>query len=151
MNAKAGIISLLQAAYSGYTPPVLPGANHTAAQLQTLCGHRACDTVLPRGYQLPAVVVHQYGGTQGYELDGPDNMNDGQIQLDAYGVTPASTQQLADALEDYFINFIGPLPDGSQVSACFLERRMDMPFESATDRSGISYRTMLGFRVVAQR
>lgn len=106
-------------------------------------------SVLPRGYTLPALAVHRYGGTQDYEYAGPTQVREDQIQIDIYGDTAEDAQQVAEAVRAVLVGFVGTLPDGTVVQAVYLERDMDMPFLPHADAKGIANRSMLGFRVVS--
>ena len=106
---------------------------------------------LPRGYALPAIAVHRYGGSQEYEMAGPVGLREDQIQFDCYGATSDATQQVAEAVRSLLVAYVGTLSDGTVVRACYLERDMDMPFMPKADTKGIANRSLLGFRVVSVR
>lgn len=112
---------------------------------------RIYKNVLPRGYVLPAMVIHRYGGTQEYQYDGPVGTREDQVQVDCYSADPEVTQQLSEATRAVLSDFKGQLPDNTVVQGCFLERDMDMPFLPHADTKGMSTRSMLGFRVVSVR
>lgn len=106
-------------------------------------------SVLPRGYQLPAIAVHRYGGTQDYQFSGPTDTREDQVQIDCYSEDAAKAQQVTEAVRKLLVGYTGRLPDGTIVQACYLERDMDMPFLPNADSKGIANRSMLGFRVVS--
>jgi hypothetical protein len=110
---------------------------------------RIYKSVLPRGYKLPAIAVHRYGNTQDYNFAGPINTQEDQVQLDCYAGDAATAQQVAAAVRALLTSYVGTLPDGTVVTACYLERDMDMPFLPHADSKGIADRTLLGFRVVS--
>jgi Protein of unknown function (DUF3168) len=121
------------------------------AGVSGLVGVRVYQSVLPRGYILPAIAIHRYGGSQDYEYAGPVGVREDQIQLDAYGETAESLQQVSEAIRSLLVPYVGTLPDGTVVQACYLERDMDMPFLPNADTKGIANRSTLGFRVVSTR
>lgn len=119
--------------------------------VNALISGRIYKNVLPRGYVLPAIAVHRYGGSQDYEFAGPTGTSDDQVQFDCYGRTADEAQQTADAVRNLLVAFTGTLPGGTVVQACYLERDMDMPFLPNADVKGIANRAILGFRVVTVR
>ncbi len=117
--------------------------------VNNLVAGRVYKSVLPRGYTLPAIAVHRYGGTQEYVFAGPSGVREDQIQVDCYAADAETAQQVAEAVRALLVNYVGTLPDGTVVQGCFLERDMDMPFLPRADTSGIANRSLLGFRVVS--
>jgi hypothetical protein len=115
-----------------------------------IAGSRVYKNELPRGYSFPAVVVHRYGGTQDYQMDGPVGVREDQIQIDAYAVT-GTIEGLSEAVRALLVGYVGTLPDGSVVQACYLERDMDLPFLPNANTTGIANRSTLGFRVISAR
>lgn len=116
----------------------------------TLVSDRLYKGVLPRGYTLPAIAAHRYGGTQEYEYAGPIDSSEDQIQLDVYGEDADSCLQVVTAVKAVLNPFVGTLPDGTVVKACYLERDMDMPFLPHADTKGLAFRSLLGYRMVTQ-
>lgn len=114
-----------------------------------LVATRIYKSVLPRGYTLPAIAIHRYGGAQEYQADGPVGTREDSIQVDCYAEDPETAQQVAEAVRSLLAPFKGTLPDGTTVQGTFLERDMDMPFLPHADSKGIANRSMLGFRVVS--
>lgn len=110
---------------------------------------RIYKSVLPRGYTLPALVIHRYGGSQEYQLDGPAGVREDQVQVDCYAVDADGAQALAEAVRAALVSFTGTLSDNTIVQGCFLERDMDMPFLPHADAKGFANRSLLGFRVVS--
>ena len=133
-----GIISLLS-------------GNATVAALVTQNGGapQIYKSVLPRGYVLPAIAIHRYGGTQDYQCDGPVVLREDQVQVDCYAGDPETAQTVAEAVRKVLVSYVGTLPDGTEVRAVYLERDMDMPFMPHADTKGIANRSLLGFRVVS--
>jgi hypothetical protein len=75
-----------------------------------------------------------------------------QMQIDIYGRNPTEAGAIADAIRRLLIDFKdATLPDGTFVQACFLERDEDLPYQTGIDKTGVSFRPILGFRVVVQR
>jgi hypothetical protein len=107
--------------------------------------------VLPRGYILPALVVHQYGGSQGYQFSGPTGVTDDLVQIDVYGKTTAERGLAVAAVTAALVAFVGTLPDNTVVQLCKLERKMDMPFLPGADATGVAYRATLGFCITSKR
>jgi hypothetical protein len=114
-----------------------------------LVAGRIYKSVLPRGYVLPALAIHRYGGTQDYSYAGPIRLREDQIQVDCYADDAETAQQVAAAVRSALAGFTGALNDGTVVQGCYLERDMDMPFMPHADQKGIANRTLLGFRVVS--
>jgi hypothetical protein len=117
-----------------------------------LVGSEVYDTVLGRGYVLPAVALHTYGTTQEYDYDGPVHVPEMQLQLDIYGKDAGEAVAVTDAIRSLLIDFKNTaLSDGTFVQACFLERDEDMPYQTGADKTGVALRPVLGFRVVIVR
>lgn len=153
-----GVIMLLKGQLnetdqSGYTGllAALIAANGAAPGADSLPGSAVFENELPRGYQLPAIAVHQYGGTQDYDFGGPLDVVEDQVQLDCYGKDSASCRALSKAAKDLLQSYVGILPDGTVVQAVFKERDQAMPFLPNADQKGIANRWMLGFRVISKR
>lgn len=106
---------------------------------------------LPRGYVLPAIVVHRYNGAQEYAFTGPIGLREDQFQFDCYGNDSTSAEQVKELVRELIITFVGPLPDGTKVSVCDLERDMSMPFVSTANTKGIANRALIGVKVVSER
>jgi hypothetical protein len=110
------------------------------------------DTVLGRGFVLPAGALHVYGLGQDYDYDAPVGVTERQIQIDIYGRNPTEAAAITDAIRALLIDYKNAtLPDGTFVQACFLERDEDLPYQTAIGKTDVSFRPMLGFRVVVQR
>ena len=112
---------------------------------------RVYMSLLPRGYRLPAIALHRYGGTQDYEFDGPVGVREDQVQIDVYGDTVEDCQTTIEAVRSTLVGYVGTLPDGTVVQACYLEREMDMPYLPHADQKAVANRTLLGFRFVTTR
>ena len=119
--------------------------------VSALVSTRIYKSVLPRGYVLPAICIHRYGGSQDYQFSGPADVSEDQVQLDAYGETAEDAQSVVAALKTLLVPYVGALPDGTKVQACYLERDMDMPFLPHADSKSLAYRSVLGFRLVSER
>jgi hypothetical protein len=143
-----GIISLLQGNANGTDQ-----SKYTAliAAVTAVTGNRVYENELPRGYVLPAIAVHQYGGNQDYDMTGPVDVNEDQVQLDVYGADSSTCRQATRAARKLLEAYVGTLPDGTVVQAVYKERDQAMPFLPHADQKGIANRWMLGFRVVKNR
>jgi hypothetical protein len=120
--------------------------------VSALVGTEVYDTVLGRGFVLPAVALHVYGLGQDYDYDAPVNVTERQMQIDVYGRNPNEANTVADAIRALLIDYKNAtLPDGTFVQACFLERDEDLPYQTGIDKTNVSFRPILGFRVVVQR
>lgn len=106
------------------------------------------ESELPRGFALPAVAVHQYGGSEDTDLAGPIGLLEAQIQFDCYAITGPSARAVAAAIEALLKPFTGSLPDGTVLSYCKLQRSMAMPFRPHADQKGIANWYTTGFSVV---
>ena len=116
-----------------------------------LVAGRVYKSVLPRGYILPAIAVHRYGGTQDYELLGPVEVREDQIQVDTYGANADACEQVTEAVRSLLVGYTGTMSDQTVVQGCYLERDMDLPFLPHADAKGIADRSCLGFRIVSKR
>jgi Protein of unknown function (DUF3168) len=87
------------------------------AGVLALVSTRIYDTVLPRGYQLPAVVQHIAASHSDYTMQGSSPPEDITVQFDVYANTAASARAIREALEDVLQNFKGVLSGGSIVQA----------------------------------
>ena len=116
-----------------------------------LIAGRAYQSVLPRGYLLPAIAVHRYGATQDYDFAGPVSVREDQVQVDAYGATAADAQNVIAAVRAALTNFTGTLPDGTVVQAIYLEREQDLPFLPHADSKGLANRSLIAVRVVSKQ
>ena len=94
--------------------------------VSSLVSTRVYQDRLPRGFTLPAIVVHQYGGTEDTEFDGVTDVNEGHVQIDVYGKTPAERDGAVAAVVSLLKGFTGTLPDteGTKVQLCRIERRL---------------------------
>jgi hypothetical protein len=105
------------------------------------------ETVLPRGYTLPAVVWHVFNVTTDYDFAGPERTVSTDIQFDCYSLDGASARALAAEIKAVLMAYTGTLSDGTQVQACYLDREMAMPFIAGASTTPI-HRVLLQFRVV---
>ena len=150
-----GVISLLQGQLnetnqSAFTLLIEGVTNLLAADpISTLPA--VYENELPRGYKLPAIAVHQYGGNQDYDFAGPIDINEDQIQLDCYGADSSTCRATTAAARSLLEVYVGTLPDGTVVQAFYKERDQAMPFLPHADGKAIANRWTLGFRVVKQR
>lgn len=106
--------------------------------------------VLPRGYTLPAIVVHRYNGSRDQSMKGPVDIREDNFQIDVYGDTPDDCDAATDASRDLLTGFTGTLADGTVVQGAYLEQDRDMPFLSNADTKSLAFRSLLGFRFVTK-
>ena len=102
---------------------------------------------LPRGYTLPAVCVHQYGGSEDTDMAGPIGLEEGQVQFDVYATNGSAARTIGKTIEAVLKPFTGPLPDGTNIKLFKLERSMAMPFSAKIDQKGIANRYLVGLAV----
>jgi hypothetical protein len=114
-----------------------------------LIGGRVYENVLPRGYTLPAVAVHAYGGTQETQMSGPVDVRVDQVQFDSYGLTAASARAVIEAIRSALISFTGALPEGTFVQLITIDRSMAMEFKATEDAKGSTHRFLLGVEVTS--
>lgn len=114
-------------------------------------GARVYDTVLPRGYSLPATAVHKYNGSTAYDFQGPIESGEDNVQLDLYARSTEELNRLVAAVKALLNPFKGSLPDGTVVTACYLERDMAFPYVPNADPTAITYRWVLGYRVCVKQ
>jgi Protein of unknown function (DUF3168) len=115
-----------------------------------LIAGRIYEGELPRGYTLPAVAIHKYGGNRDTQFSGPVGIRETQIQFDTYGRTALEARQVAQAIDSLVAPFAGALPDGTVVQLCTLERDMDMPFKADGDAKSVFSRSTLGYRIITE-
>src|ERR1700676_5600438 len=94
----------------------------TASAVNGLISGRIYEGELPRGYALPAIAVHEYNEAQDYDMAGPVGVREDFIQFDTYGSSQAIARQVREALKTLLDGYVGTLPDGTVVQACYLER-----------------------------
>ena len=146
-----GVIQLLSFQAKDSVPDALSAyADKITVVANTVAG-RVYENELPRGYKLPAIAVHQYGGSQDYDFSGPIDINEDQLQLDCYGADSLSCRATAEAARKLLEDFVGTLPDGTVVQGLYKDRDMSMPFMPNAAVKGLSNRWTLGFRVIKQR
>ena len=150
-----GIIGLLQGQLNGTDQSAY--ANGIAAVVAALSRDEntglpsVYEDVLPRGYALPAIAVHVYGGDQGYDMAGPDSFSESQLQLDVYGADSVTCREAATAARQLLKRYLGTLPDGTVVTGLFQERDMAMPFLPKVDAKAKGSRWTIGFRVISNQ
>lgn len=109
------------------------------AQLST---HVYAGSVLPRGYVLPAALLHTVSATTDYTLQGTTGMREITVQLDIYASTEDICGASLKAVRTVLKNYVGVLDGGSEVQATFWQGDTDMPFNADTTKTGIGYRVM---------
>lgn len=112
---------------------------------------RIYEDVMPRGYTLPCAVVHGYDGSQDYDFNGPLTIREDGVQFDVYAATGDEARAIVDTLRLTLGSFVGTLPDGTVVQACYVQRAMSLPFVTGADKSSTTRRHMIGFHVVSQQ
>jgi len=53
----------------------------------------------PQGAGYPAIVLNVIGGAEGLMMNGTNNLTEGRLQVDCYGVTYASPKQVSGAVK----------------------------------------------------
>ncbi|HZP06773.1 MAG TPA: hypothetical protein VFB43_17875 [Terracidiphilus sp.] len=106
--------------------------------------------VLPRGFQMPAIVVHRYTGVREQTFAGPVNAREDNFQIDVYGDTPADRDAVLDVTRDLLVGYAGTLPDETVVMGTYLEQDRDMPYLPNADAKSLAYRSLLGLRFVTK-
>lgn len=118
--------------------------------VNALVNGRVYKGELPRGFVLPAIVLHRYGQAQDYDFDGPIDLSEPQVQVDCLAPTPDERDTLVTAVKAELNGFTGTLPGGNEVQGCYIERDMDLPYAAGMDPKGIASRSVLGYRVVSK-
>jgi hypothetical protein len=104
---------------------------------------------LPRGYTFPAMALHRYTGNQDYDMQGPTDTSEDNIQIDCYGTTQNERDALVASVMAALDAYVGTLSDGTVVQACYRERGpQDMPVMADADTKGVGYRSVIGYRIV---
>ena len=146
-----GIIALLSFKATDSIPDAYVPLTDLIHAVGQLIAGRAYENEFPRGFVLPAVVVHQYGGNQDYDFTGPIDITEDQVQVDCYAQDSSGCRALRLSVKDLLEAFTGTLPDGTVVQAMYKERDLAMPFLPNANTKGIANRWTLGFRVVSAR
>jgi hypothetical protein len=122
-----------------------------ASAITALVGDHIYKNRAPRGFKLPAIILHKYGGAQDYDFDGPVDISEAQIQADVYAADENGCGLMIAAIRSVLDGFVGTLPDGTVVQACYYEREMDMPFLAYGDQKSDTNRSLIGYRFVIVR
>lgn len=103
-------------------------------------------TVLPRGFTLPAVLVHTVTTETDYTLQGTSGKIDTTVQFDAYAITEDAAHSAMSAVRTVLKNFRGVLGAGSVVQGTFWLTDGDMPWSADIAIAAVGYRTMAHVR-----
>jgi hypothetical protein len=103
---------------------------------------RIYDTVLPRGYTLPAVVYHTVTAPGGYTLQGSTNPSERTAQFDFYAAAAPDARLALKAVKAVLQNFKGILGGGTFVQATFWQMEMDLPDSPDTTTTAVGFRIM---------
>jgi len=133
------------------TPESLAQSVIANSAVNALISNRLYPNAAPKGFRYPAVVYHAYHTEQAYDMAGPINTADVYIQFDIYGSSFSSTSAVSVALQSFLNAFTGTLSNNDVVTACFLENALDMPYVPDSQPSGISFHSILQYRVVRKR
>lgn len=116
-------------------------ANDAGVQAQV--GTRVyAGTVLPRGYVLPAVLIHTVTTSTDYTFAGSTGQRDATIQFDFYGITEDAPNLAQKAVRAVLKDFTGELSGGSIIQGTFWGIDTDMPFSADLTKTGEGYRSM---------
>jgi Protein of unknown function (DUF3168) len=103
------------------------------------------NSVLPRGYKMPAIVVHRYNGSQDQDMTGPVDAREDSFQLDIYAGAADVCDAITDACRTLLTGFTS-----TEVQGTYLEQDRDMPFVSNANKESVGFRSLLGFRFVSK-
>lgn len=98
----------------------------------------------PQGAQFPGVVMNVISGASGHNLDGPDDLFSGRVQVDCYALTYGASKALSRAVVDAL--------DGYQIppfQGVFWEVMRDMPRDTYSDAAERPFRVSIDFMVMA--
>lgn len=140
----APLISLLQG--TGAVSSLLASAVNAPAPAPAA----VYDSVLPRGYKLPAIVVHRYGGVQEQDMSGPVDIREDSFQLDVYANQSAVKESATDACRTLLTGYTGTLEDGTVVLGTYLDQDRDMPFLPNANPDNTVFRGLLAFRFISK-
>jgi hypothetical protein len=140
----AALITLLQ------STPAVSSLLSTAVNVPAPKPAAVYKQVLPRGYTLPAIVVHRYNGAREQDMSGPVDIREDNFQLDVYGDTDGDCDAATDAARSFLTGFTGTLADGTVVTGTYLEQDRDMPFLPNADVKSLAFRSLLGYRFVTK-
>lgn len=105
----------------------------------------------PKGNQgpaaLPYIIQTCIATHDDYSMSGVVGLREGLFQYDCYDTTHNEARAIAKALRDLLKNYKGTLPDSdsTQVTAVFVDKDWDMPFEEGG--KSFVHRVMMHFRV----
>ncbi len=111
-------------------------------------GTRIYDTVLPRGYTLPAVVYHTVTAPGGYTMAGAANPSERTAQFDFYAGVATDAQLALKAVKAVLQNFKGILGGGTFVQATFWQMEMALPDSPDITPTAVGFRLMAHVRFV---
>jgi len=97
--------------------------------------------VLPRGYTLPAALLHAVTDATDYTFSGSSPLNEANVQLDVYGDTEAAVKSIQSAIRAVLENYKGTT-GSTKVDATLWKSDGDMPFSADINKAGIGYRVM---------
>lgn len=106
------------------------------------------DTVLPRGYVLPAIVYQTVTTKTDYTMQGMTTPDEMTIQFDIYADSTAKAGSICAAIKSALGNFTGVLNGGSVVQGSFWAMDMDMPTETGINKVSSGFRHMIHIRFV---
>lgn len=69
-----------------------------SSAVAALCGDRIDWGSRPQGSSLPAIVLNVVAEAEDHDLEGPDGLSQGRVQVDCYGQTYDRTKRLARAV-----------------------------------------------------
>lgn len=110
---------------------------------------RVYDSVLSygRGWTFPALALREDTGSQEYDLAGAVDGRMDQYEISAYADTPQAADDLREAVRASLSGYSGTLPDGTKVTAIFIDRPMDLPFLPKANASGNASRKVLDVQI----
>jgi len=111
-------------------------------------GTRIYDTVLPRGYTLPAVVYHTVTAMGSYTMAGSSSPDEITVQFDVYAGDAPTARTAKETLEDVLQDFKGVLSGGSVVQGTFWVMDADLPDSPDTTQTAVGFRVMAHVRFV---
>jgi Protein of unknown function (DUF3168) len=114
--------------------------------VSAIVGSRVYFILQPKMTLVPSLVLSCVSTSDLYTMSGITGFREGQWQIDCYASDYYSASGLQLAVRSLLENYVGNLPDtdATAVTATFIEKAWDMPYEQGG--KNFIYRSLLGVR-----
>lgn len=92
-----------------------------------LVGTRVFPDEFPQKPEYPAIVYQVISGPRDYTQDGPDNLTEFRVQVDAYATTAAGANALRTAIRNDLSGYAGtvPISPAVRIQGVFVDNERD--------------------------